>query len=322
MAYRGGLLRGLSIAQMVFGALMIVFGTSLVISVDHWSAKASFGIWIGVWVIIAGVLGYVGARDDSKPDKCLIGCCLGFSISSCVFAAVMFICYCFAIAEFNRLLNNCSWKSYGSSHNSNPYYSYTTPYYYYTYCSPYKVRYNASVGAGLSGCQLTFAVVEFAVALASSIYCCSAVCNCAPAVSSGSANQRVVYAQPQPMQVYPGGQSGVVFLQPDGTVSNLPYGYVTTGQHPMYIPQQPVVMQPPTSWAVPSASTSPGAVTVSYAGAAMPTHTQQLSVQLPSVEDRPPPYNNTETNNAPPVLTAGASAVPGSEGGSVGKVDV
>ena len=35
---------------MVFGALMIVFGTSLVISVDHWSAKGSFGIWIGVWV--------------------------------------------------------------------------------------------------------------------------------------------------------------------------------------------------------------------------------------------------------------------------------
>ena len=47
-----------------------------------------------------------------------------------------------------------------------------------------------------------------------------------------------------------------------------------------------------------------------------------LSLQLPSMEDRPPPYNNTETGNAPPVLTAGASAVPGSEGGSVGKLDV
>ena len=50
MVYRAPVLRGLAVTQMVFGALMIVFGAACILSVDHWSSYVSFGIWIGIWV--------------------------------------------------------------------------------------------------------------------------------------------------------------------------------------------------------------------------------------------------------------------------------
>ena len=84
---------------------------------------------------------------------------MGFSVTACVIAGIMFIIHCVAVAEFGYRLN----RYYSSSR-----------------------RYQASVGAGLGSCQLIFAIVEFFVALASSVYCCNAVCCGAPAVSSVS----------------------------------------------------------------------------------------------------------------------------------------
>ena len=50
MVYRASALRGLAIAQMVFGALMVVFGVACIFSVDNWTSYVGFGIWVGVWV--------------------------------------------------------------------------------------------------------------------------------------------------------------------------------------------------------------------------------------------------------------------------------
>ena len=50
MVYRAPTLRGLAIAQLVFGALMIVFGAASVFAVDYWSSYVGFGIWVGIWV--------------------------------------------------------------------------------------------------------------------------------------------------------------------------------------------------------------------------------------------------------------------------------
>ncbi|KAJ7384864.1 hypothetical protein OS493_019542 [Desmophyllum pertusum] len=99
MAYRASSLRGLAIAQMVFGALMMVFGVGSIIAVDYWSSYVAFGIWVGIWVLITGILGYIGAKNDLAPNKCLIGCFMGFSITACVLAGIMFIFYCIAVAE-------------------------------------------------------------------------------------------------------------------------------------------------------------------------------------------------------------------------------
>ena len=103
---------------------------------------------------------------------------MGFSVTACVIAGTMFICYCIAVADFAKVLR-C--KNYD-------YYDYRYDYdcYYSRYYSSSQ-RYNARVAAGLGSCQLIFAVVEFFVALASSVYCCNAVCCGAPAVGSVSA---------------------------------------------------------------------------------------------------------------------------------------
>lgn len=37
-------------AQMVFGALMIVFGVACIFSAYHWSSHVGFGVWVGLWV--------------------------------------------------------------------------------------------------------------------------------------------------------------------------------------------------------------------------------------------------------------------------------
>lgn len=50
MAYRASVLRGLAVAQMVFGALMIVFGMASIFAVHHWSSYVGYGIWVGIWV--------------------------------------------------------------------------------------------------------------------------------------------------------------------------------------------------------------------------------------------------------------------------------
>ena len=49
-------------------------------------------------------------------------------------------------------------------------------------------------------------------------------------------NQQVMYVGPQ--QVYPGGQSGVVVIQPSGAVATVSHGYSMTGQQTFVIPPQ------------------------------------------------------------------------------------
>ena len=99
-----------------------------------------------------------------------IGCFLGFSVTASVIAGIMFICYCVATAGF---ADDLRYDEYYQTSYYNTYYSRVS-------------RHRATVGAGLASCQLTFAIVEFFVSLASSIYCCNAVCCGVPAVGSVS----------------------------------------------------------------------------------------------------------------------------------------
>ena len=50
MAYRAFTLRGLAVAQMVLGTLMIVFGLACIFAAHHWSSYVAFGVWVGSWV--------------------------------------------------------------------------------------------------------------------------------------------------------------------------------------------------------------------------------------------------------------------------------
>ena len=50
MVYRGTILRRLAITQMVFGAVMFVFGITSIFVAEHWTSFIAFGVWVGVWV--------------------------------------------------------------------------------------------------------------------------------------------------------------------------------------------------------------------------------------------------------------------------------
>ena len=106
---------------------------------------------------------------------------MGFSITACVIAGVMFICYCIAVAEFGRILR-CRSRYY--DYNQHP--SFNPRYYSYKHCYSYSKREMAANGAGLGSCLLIFSMVELFLALASSIYCCTAVCCSTPSGAVGT----------------------------------------------------------------------------------------------------------------------------------------
>ena len=112
-----------------------------------------------------------------------IGCYMGFSITACVIAGVMFICYCVAVDEFATIIRCYNNRLY--NYNSYSYGYYTR---YYDICSSRFTRSSASTGAGLGGCLLVCSVVETVIALTASIYCCNAVC-CGAATSPSVSNQ-------------------------------------------------------------------------------------------------------------------------------------
>ena len=99
---------------------------------------------------------------------------MGFSIAGCCKVASMFICYCIALSEFSNKIRKCRDGYY---YYYNDYYP-TSGYNYYRRYHSYDDDgcKTAKIGAGLGSCQLIFSLVVFFVALASSIYCCMAVC--------------------------------------------------------------------------------------------------------------------------------------------------
>ena len=97
---------------------------------------------------------------------------MGFSITACVFAGAMIVCYPIALSELARRMR-CDRYWDGSR-------------YYSMNCNLSNVR----AGIGIDVVLLIIAVVEFSVAIASSIFCCYGVCTgnctccCVPQVTS------------------------------------------------------------------------------------------------------------------------------------------
>ena len=100
-----------------------------------------------------------------------IGCFMGFSIAGCVLSGAMFICYCITLAHYSQMKAYCSNRYYNNDYSR--FYNYRDCYTRYNFR-----RDTAANVAGLGSCLLIFSLVEFFLALASSIYCCMAVCCC------------------------------------------------------------------------------------------------------------------------------------------------
>ena len=100
-----------------------------------------------------------------------IGCFMGFSIAGCVLSGAMFICYCITLAHYSQMKAYCSNRYYN--------YDYDRVYNYRDCYTRYNFRRDTAANvAGLGSCLLIFSLVEFFLALASSIYCCTAVGCC------------------------------------------------------------------------------------------------------------------------------------------------
>ena len=93
---------------------------------------------------------------------------MGFSITACIVISIMFICYCVALAQFNEILR-CKNSDWDWNHSEGFYET-------NTHCYSSRSRHMAAVGAGIGSCMLIFTIVEFFLALTSSVYCCNAIC--------------------------------------------------------------------------------------------------------------------------------------------------
>ncbi|XP_027043791.1 uncharacterized protein LOC113671738 [Pocillopora damicornis] len=219
-------------------------------------------------VLLTGIFGYIGAKDDSTPNRCLIGTYMGFAITVCVLTVFMFITYCIALVDYSHI-SSC--KSYHYS-------------YFKVYCYSASKRHMAAVGTGLGSCLLICAVVQFMLSLTASMYCCGAVC-CNTPGGVMVTNQQVTYIQPG-RPAFTGPQGGMVIIQPTGGVTTTTPAYPAVAQPQVYVQQQVhpgVTIQQPGYWAVPPGSNPAGTVTTLV------------------TDERPPPYAAyMQTSNPPP----------------------
>lgn len=99
------------------------------------------------------------------------GCFIGFSITGCVFSGQMFIGYSIILSFYSKMKAYCS-NSY-FDHDYDSFYNNRDCYRTYGFH-----RDTAANVDGLGSCLLLLSLVEFFLALASSIYCCTAVGCC------------------------------------------------------------------------------------------------------------------------------------------------
>ncbi|XP_078483066.1 uncharacterized protein LOC100176440 [Ciona intestinalis] len=82
---------GLSVTETALGSLSIILGivqSSSFSRYGFYGIPYSYaeGIWSGIWVLIAGILGIAASKKD-RPTSCLVNCHIGFAITASVIAA-------------------------------------------------------------------------------------------------------------------------------------------------------------------------------------------------------------------------------------------
>lgn len=236
------LTRFLAFLQCVVGFLMIVFGIVDKAKNDLFTSDVTFGIWIGLWVLVTGCIGIAASsRKHPVPEQSLVGTYMAFSIVSAVFAATIIICYSAVLGTEIPDKNKC--------HFYYSYYSYSYQYRSYQRfysCPSSRVK---DIRIGISVVLLLLGIAEFTVAIWSSILLCKA-CACCYDTSGQTAAQgpgQVVY-----MRNMAGGPAGqYVVTQPVAVPGQqMAPQPASTGQAPLYVmapgsspaTSQPVVM--------------------------------------------------------------------------------
>ncbi|XP_067930028.1 membrane-spanning 4-domains subfamily A member 8-like [Watersipora subatra] len=209
-------LKGLSVTQVVMGALGILLGIILIpveLSTNNsWISVTGYGIWSGVYFAIVGGIGLGAVKHNTEG---WITATLVLNIIS----SALFFLPLVSMASIGVGINASSrCQSYS---------------YYYISCSATKAALSLNVFLVL------IALVEFVITIWSAVLCCGAVCSyCLPTRS----NHDVQYAAPafqtqQQYVVYPG-------TVPAYQVNMGGYQVTTAGQvptAPILVHQQPPV---------------------------------------------------------------------------------
>ncbi|XP_067929398.1 membrane-spanning 4-domains subfamily A member 4A-like isoform X2 [Watersipora subatra] len=175
-------LKGLSITQIVVGALCLPFAFSLlpVEAESNYSSKLSFtgyGIWCGVYFVLAGGIGLGAVKHNTKPW-------INATMILNIFSSAIF---------FPVLISMASIVVGGNTFSS--------------YCKRYSSACpSEETSTALNCVLLLFSVAELMIAIWIAVLCCEAICNCCLPVRP---NHQVQYAAPvlqtqQQYAVYPG----------------------------------------------------------------------------------------------------------------------
>ncbi|XP_078382701.1 uncharacterized protein LOC144665338 [Oculina patagonica] len=149
--------RVLAIVHIIVGFLLFCFGIADLVVDCFWTGYGCFGIWIGVWMCIAGGVGIPGtSKERSTSRNAFAGIFMGFSITSAVFGGIIIICYSISI------VNRDDFR-----------YEYRYGYRYGYEMYRYKVK-RSGYGADLvlSAMILILGIVEFATGILVSVCLC------------------------------------------------------------------------------------------------------------------------------------------------------
>jgi len=239
-------IRGMAITQIVLGVLSVIAGLSMLLldktNYRGLDGNGYFGIPAmisGFWIVVTGIIGLVSSRKPTS--NCWNGTHMTFNIVSAFLAFGIVVTLSFAII----ILSRCVYYPYYSNNSYLPYGarpSFNTPYPNYQEL-PRKVCSKNVGGIALAGFLVFFHVVDFFIALASSILCC--IYSCSGTNGCCAENQKVyVTYQPQQMQqMYTTTSSAgniIVSAPPTSYPVSVPH---YAPQSTAYYPNQAVVSQ-------------------------------------------------------------------------------
>jgi len=269
-------IRGMAITQIVLGALSVVAGLSmLLLDTANYPGLVDIGYFgipamiSGIWILVTGIIGLVSSRKPTS--NCWNGTHMAFNIVAALLA------FCTVAVLSIAIIDLSSCKFY-------PYYPYNSYYRYNSYPpspTPFPMQLprkvcSKFVGAiALAGFLVFFHVVDFGIALVSSILCCIYSCSGTNGCCAEKQKVYVTYQPQQMQQMYTRTSSAGIII-----ISAPPTSYPVSVPH--YAPQS-TAYYPNQAVASQANYTQAGATSVTYSTEQPPQYQEKVSTDKSTV---------------------------------------
>ncbi|XP_078382698.1 uncharacterized protein LOC144665335 [Oculina patagonica] len=212
--------RVLAIVHIVVGSILICFGIADRAMQYYWTGYGCYGIWMGVWMCIAGGLGIPGTRKERTTSRnAFAGVFMGFSITSAVFGGAIIVIYSIGIATYRDswyyYYNDDYYRHRDYEYGTEAYwrrrYGPTEDYYY----SGRDHRYDTEMA--LCAVILILGIVEFATGIWAAVcLCLMKPCTCCYGTPPQQGQMMYTANPGYAMTPFPVGVPAAVPLQADG----------------------------------------------------------------------------------------------------------